>query len=153
MWVNIDITESTKLAQRILDTAQQAYNNRDTLLAKHCTDWVDKIFKRAIGRSVYECHTVFSSVRKQWGKYYPKNWYLPPEKIWMIKPWDYLMLMIGDGKRLHTHWVIVTEVNQSAWTVTTLSYPNRSHGDNSPHFVTYKLTWKPKLRVMQIKRP
>lgn len=107
--------------------------------AEHCTDWVDKVFRKVTGKSVYETPKTYNAVRKiSWWDY--GGTAAPKEVVDAIKPWQHLMLdkpSNGQYNTGHSHSVIAIDTPVD-WMAKVVSYPN---GGKQPVVETYDLLW------------
>ena len=83
--------------------AIKAFQNKDTLGALHCTDWVDRIYKKSFWKSVYDSKTIFDGVTriKTWTGIGAKK-YAKGSDINQIKPGDHIMV---DRPNNGKYWV------------------------------------------------
>ncbi len=85
--------EKFSLNKKIADTAIYYVEKWDNLNAKHCTDWVNKIYEKVAWERVYDSHTEFNGVKhiKKWTWIWVKE-YASKQIISIIKPGDHIML-------------------------------------------------------------
>ena len=101
--------------------------NKDNLWAKHCTDWVNKIYEKVVWESVYDSHTLFNWVKhiSKWTGIWAEV-YAPKSVINSIKPWEHIMVDLPvnwEYNNWKTHSVIALSEAHD-WIVKVASYPN-----------------------------
>lgn len=126
--------------EKIIQLALASYKAGDMLWAEHCTDWVNKIYQRALwGKGVYETSLFFDTVKKT------DKWtgldgdHAIESELHQIKAGFHLMLdKPGDNGNYHvgrTHSVIALDAPHNGL-VEVVSYPNNG---NPPQVETYDL--------------
>jgi len=147
--------------RKVVSKALDAQANGDLLWAAHCTDWVDKIYKSEIGKSVYDASKLFdwwiSTVTSTWSR---DTGLRTREYAWdsiisQVQAWDHIMVDHGPGfGRGRTHSVIALETPQNG-ILQVVSYPN---GWRPPVVELYDLTgqwrsWARPEKAMRIHTP
>ncbi len=130
----------------IVDAALTSYNQRDICDAEHCTDWVDKIYARAVLNSVHNKPQKFNSVSEVSPTGSGDTWLRPGDEgyagndvINTLEPGDHIMVDHGPNYgRWRTHSAIILEAPVDG-IARVVSYPN--HG-RPPQIERYDLTWQ-----------
>ncbi len=133
-------------AKEIVNFALDACKRGDIMNAKHCTDWVDIIFKKVKGNSVYNSYTHFNGVSKKSTNRWTGIWvdrYAWPDFVSKIIAWQHLIVdkpgKSGSYGIWRTHSVITLWSPDAAGNIKVVSYPN---GKIPPRIETYNLYWK-----------
>jgi hypothetical protein len=121
------------IRKNLIDLAMDYYSKRWINWAKHCTDWVKKIYQR-FGLKYYWSHNIFFDRIVRWWKYW--TWIiwkddipLPESVLDELKPWDSIDVDFFNVSwrvwfnKWNTHTAIITR-NIGYWLVETISYPN-----------------------------
>lgn len=130
--------------RRVISTANTALQRGDILWAAHCTDWVDKIYQRSIGRSVYDTPRIYEWWVTTWARAVDSRDtglryrdYAQWMELERIQPWDHIMVDHGPNYgRGRTHSVIALE-NPTNGMLRVVSYP---WGGRAPRIDLYDLT-------------
>jgi len=107
-------------AKQIINLAKK----RRILWAWDCSKWVDQVFRRATGKSVYKSHTIYNGVIRV--SYWTHIWGRAASSkiVSYIKAWDHLMLdraVRGRYNRWKTHSAIALWSAHN-WRVRVISY-------------------------------
>lgn len=124
--------------------ALKAFDDKDTLWAQHCTDWVDHIYELAFWNSVYNFDKKFEGI--SWTKIKSWTWILPKKyaskiHISKIKPWDHIIVdrpSNGEYKKWKTHSLVALE-SPNNWLIKVISM---SKYNTPPVIEMYDLFWK-----------
>lgn len=124
--------------KKIMDYALAKYEAQDTMGAKHCTDWVVKVFKNAINADLYDL-TTYNWVRKVSG--WTGYWGTPagPDKIANIVGGKHLMLDKPPYWSWKTHSVITLWPPDNNGVVSVVSYSGNGTKINKER---YDLNWQ-----------
>lgn len=152
----VDLEKLTWNRKKIVWFALAAYKNRDILGANNCTDWVDKVFKQTIWKSVYDTNTIFNWVSSiswwtwLWVKEIASDW-----DILKINSWDHIIL---DKPRWWKYWVwrthsVIALWQPENWILKVVSYPNSKIPPRVEYYDLYwewraQKNWKP-IRIQQ----
>lgn len=148
-----------KLSQKniwLLNIALDAYSHKDTLWAKHCTDWIDKIYKQSLWISVYDSNTLFNWVKRisKW-TWIGVEEYANNEEISEIKAWDHIIV---DKPRWWKYGVwrthsILALWQPNNWLLKAISYPNYNSQPVIEYIDLYGMwrakNWKP-IRIQWV---
>jgi hypothetical protein len=61
--VNLLLFTVPESAKGVVNTALDAYQRHDIMGSLHCTDWVDRVYKKSGRGSVYNAPLVFNGVK------------------------------------------------------------------------------------------
>lgn len=128
--------------RKVVGTALEAQARGDILGAAHCTDWVDKIYQREIGKSVYSAAKLFDGDVYDVGASGRDTGlrvreYADAGVISQVQPGDHIMVDHGPGfGQGRTHSVIALE-SPNDGILRVVSYPN---GGRPPRIELYDLT-------------
>ena len=142
--LNIDFDAISGKAKDVVSYALQLEKLwREWIMwAKHCTDWVNIVFKKTTWKRVYDSNTLFNWVKTMswWTGLWVKE-YASISAISKIKAWDHIIV---DKPKSWTFWVGSTHSIIPLWTpvdwiVDVVSYPN---WNNPIKIEKYDLYWK-----------
>lgn len=136
--------------QRIESVAMNAKRQGDIMWAEHCTDWVDRVYLKAVWKRVYDVNTYFDGIATiaRWTWY--GGTYAPENAIKNINTGMHIIVDKPPYQNWQTHSVIALwKVND--WLVTVVSYPNKKI---PPRVEVYDLLargrWDKDWRVLRI---
>ena len=129
-------------AKKIIGLALKLEKNWDIFWAKHCTDWIDKIFKAELWISVYDTPQKFNWIKSiSWWTWLGVSEYASKSIISTIEPWDHIIV---DKPRKwqygvwRTHSVLALSQPVNGL-IKVVSYPN---GWKPPIIEKYDLEWR-----------
>jgi hypothetical protein len=134
-----DVPESAK---GVVNTALDAYQRHDIMGSLHCTDWVDRVYKKSGRGSVYNAPLVFNGVKSINRGTGIGVWnYASESQIAWIRAGQHLIV---DKPSNGNYWVGKTHSVIALWSpsnglVKVVSYPNNKI---PPKVETYDLRWQ-----------
>jgi len=119
--------EAIWLNRKVAQTAIALVEKKDNLWAIHCTDWVNRIYKKVAHERVYDSHTIFNWVKhiSKWTWIWAEK-YAPKSVISSIKPGEHIMVDFPVDWKYNnwkTHSVIALSKPKD-WLVDVASYPS-----------------------------
>ncbi len=112
--------------QAILGLALEAQRNWDVLWAAHCTDWINLIYLKTVGKRVYDTRLYYNGTQEieKWTKI---GW-IPASnhQLWMIRPWMHILVdkpKSNEYNQWRTHSFIALSAPIDG-IIKVISYPN-----------------------------
>ena len=128
--------------KRILSLAIRSGKKWDILWAKHCTDWINRIYKQEADMSVYDAPLTFNWVMSidRWTWLWVRR-YASKSAIAKIEPWNHIIV---DKPRNWRYWIwrthsVLALSRPVNGVIKVISYPN---GWKPPIIEKYDLEWK-----------
>ncbi len=118
--------ETIWLNKKVAQTAIALVEKKDNLWALHCTDWVNRIYKKVAHERVYDSHTIFNWVKhiSKWTWIWAEQ-YASKSVISSIQPWEHIMVDLPvdwEYNNWKTHSVIALS-QPNDWLIEVASYP------------------------------